>query len=137
MSSFTKTLPENYEGNYNDWYFVWHPPKVDAMTQARRWQDVQMVTVMVPDPTVRRGTGHPEPAAKLGGYARQNSEGLNWCWMPMADFAKLMAEPVREADPGAALLESAKRDAAIVTHLLAMRTAMDEVMEIFHNGAKP
>lgn len=80
---FTQTLPADCDGNYRDWFFVWHPPASPVLTS---------------DPALRRGTGMPEPAAKLGRYVRLNTEnqgypeGWDWHWMPMAAFARMISQ---------------------------------------------
>lgn len=89
---FTQTLPADCDGNYRDWYFVWHPPANPVLTS---------------DPALRRGTGMPEPAAKLGRYARLNTEnqgypeGWDWHWMPMAAFARMISQGAAQGDTAA------------------------------------
>lgn len=101
---FTQTLPYNCDGNYRDWFFVWHPPANPELTS---------------DPALRRGTGMPEPAAKLGRYARLNTEnqgypeGWNWHWMPMADFARMMAQDPAQGDTAPLLARIAALEAEI------------------------
>lgn len=92
MITPTTIVPENSENNYKDYYFVWHPPTPGKTTTESRWdfKESRWVVRQVPNETLARGTGNPEPAAKLGAYARRNSEGENWVWFPMSEFAALM-----------------------------------------------
>jgi hypothetical protein len=131
MTTFTTVLPDNYDTS-TDWYFVWHAPDPEAMVMDHGWDAAgKYVPMIKPDASRRRGTGMPMPAMRLGLYARLNTEGQNWGWMPMADFAAMLATPQNAGNEGllahVAKLEEqvAARDTAMSAARKAMVAAQD------------
>lgn len=94
---FTTTLPENYDTS-PDWYFVWHSPDPTATASGPAWDaNGKLYMKSMPDDSRRRGGGCPVPATRLGFYARLNSEGQHWSWMPMLAFVQLVEASASDA----------------------------------------
>jgi len=88
---FTTEIPANYSTDNINWFFIWHGPDPEAITEGIGWTpEGKMYRKQVPDESRRRGIGMPVPARMLGAYARYNTEGQHWQWCPMAEFAVAM-----------------------------------------------
>lgn len=117
---FTRHLPENYDTS-PDWYFVWHSPDPTATTSGHAWDaDGKYYTKTSPDDARRRGSGQPVPSSRLGYYARLNSEGQHWSWMPMLAFVQLV-EGGASSDASASDAPPQAKVTALEAELKALR----------------
>jgi len=134
---FTNILPPDYAylPTADEFFALWCPPEPNATSIDWRMKDGQWQQTEGPDRTRIAGSITTVQGRNLGYYARLNSEGRNYVWMPISEYVAWMkTQPPAGASDDGKLNELRSNCRSALNRVDAARGILEQAMDDLEEG---